>query len=169
MTKIAILILSVAFLSVLISCEKEEENIVGNCFDGYMNNGETGADCGGPCAPCQDPVIEQLVANINGRMISFGNRFCEINPTAIVSGSNDTIQLIFNFEMIDSEWPMISGVNTRLIYNDTFYDSFSNESHAIVTDHNAVEQKISGLFRIEFTRDTLSLFVENGAFNNMSY
>jgi hypothetical protein len=169
MTKITILILSVTFLSVLIGCEKEAEKNAGNCFDGYMNNGETGADCGGSCAPCQEPSIEKIVAQINGKLVSFENRMCEIDPTVIISGSNDSIQLSINFELIGNEWPLINGVHTKLIYNDTLYETFNAESHVIVTSHNMNEQKISGLFRVEFIRDTTVFLLENGAFSNLTY
>lgn len=39
-----------AGLGLFISCEKETN--VESCTDGFQNQGETGVDCGGPCAPC---------------------------------------------------------------------------------------------------------------------
>jgi len=41
------------------SCSKEEDAAtVATCYDGIQNQGETGIDCGGPCAPCVTvPVV----------------------------------------------------------------------------------------------------------------
>ena len=32
------------------------------CNDGLQNNGETGVDCGGPCAACEELHLEELAA-----------------------------------------------------------------------------------------------------------
>ncbi len=57
-----ILVFAVAFTGsiFLASCLNEENRIPPNCYDGILNNGETGElnsnglafDCGGPCEPC---------------------------------------------------------------------------------------------------------------------
>lgn len=174
MAKVAIFIFSIILGVSLFSCEKEDDS-QGNCFDGFMNNGETGADCGGPCPPCQIPIIEQLVFVVNGIEVSFPYRVAEMETTGIIAGMNDTISFSVNFERIDESWPLISGPNTFITYNGVTYSDFTSESHLILTNEDTENNRISGLFFVEFYRlveepdlyDTL--LVNNGAFSHLSY
>jgi hypothetical protein len=50
------LCLLVLFSFVLITCEKNDE-VKGTCVDGIQNEGETGVDCGGPCAACNSESV----------------------------------------------------------------------------------------------------------------
>ncbi len=158
----------------LSSCNKEDDD-VGNCSDGFINNGETGLDCGGPCAPCLEPVVKRMVVFVEGEEVSFPTLFAEIETTGIIAGSNDTISLSVNFGLIDSVWPLIEGPNTFITYNGVNYNEFSTDSHLILTDEDNENNRISGLFRVEFYRLVSSpdvydtIIVDNGMFNNLSY
>lgn len=50
------LLLAVTFTFTYVGCKKEEEKttttVTPTCSDGIQNQGETGVDCGGPCAAC---------------------------------------------------------------------------------------------------------------------
>lgn len=174
MAKVAIFIFTVVLSVSMFSCNKEDDK-TGNCSDGYMNNGETGTDCGGPCPPCPQPLDERIVVVINGAEISFSNLFAEMGTTGIIAGSNDSISLSVNFERIDSLWPLIEGPNTFITYNGATYNNFTTESHLVLTDEDTEESRISGLFRVEFYRMVIepntydTLFVNNGMFSNLIY
>jgi len=175
MTKVAIFIFSIILTSVLFSCNKEDDKASGNCSDGYMNNGETGTDCGGPCSPCQLPIVERIVVIIKGKEVSFPNVFAEMATTGIIAGSNDTISFSVNFGRVEGLWPLIEGPNTFITYNGIDYTDFTSESHLILTEDDTDNNRISGLFRVEFYRLATSpdiydtLIVNNGMFDNLSY
>lgn len=63
-------LLSLAIVSLFLdSCsdQKERFEVEFTCVDGIMNGGETGVDCGGPCAPCslangiEGVIVDRLV------------------------------------------------------------------------------------------------------------
>lgn len=175
MTKVAIFICTMILSVTLSSCNKEDDDL-GNCSDGFINNGETGLDCGGPCAPCIDPVVERIVVVIDGVEVSLSNLFAEMETTGIIAGSNDSISLSVNFQRVDGTWPLIEGPNTFISYNGVDYNEFTTDSHLVLTEEDTENNRISGLFRVEFyklvatTPDVYdTLIVDNGMFNNLSY
>lgn len=172
MTKLGLFAVLLLAGSVFLSCEKEEEKKTGNCSDGFMNNGETGADCGGPCAPCEQPLANQLVATFHGREVSFLHPYVVMNgDEAIISGVNDSIEFSIHFEMTsDTIWPLIDGTHTKLEYNGDFYNTYlSEESHVIVTNLEETENHFSGLFRVKYVQGADTILMQNGSFLQLRY
>lgn len=69
-TPSAIAVLCAVFL--LTACQKGAQH-EGDCQDGIQNQGETGVDCGGPCAPCmtkRDSVIADYHAHYMGSEVA---------------------------------------------------------------------------------------------------
>ncbi len=60
-------LLALASCLILFSCSKDEDTDdtpVATCTDGIQNQGETGIDCGGPCAACN--VCVTCVSSVQG-------------------------------------------------------------------------------------------------------
>jgi len=61
--------LSLLAVAALASCSDDDDNtpvvITPTCDDGIMNGDETGVDCGGTCAPCED-AMEPMAPDFTG-------------------------------------------------------------------------------------------------------
>jgi hypothetical protein len=174
-----ILLLSLGVLT-LSACEKEEEKEPGNCFDGYMNNGELGIDCGGPCSPCVQPSIPLMSASVNGVLVSFSQKNILSGTNWILEGTRDTVYVSLNFgpDASIGGHDLINDVNSRAIVNGREFTSPQSGSHVLVVSHDTEAKKMSGNFRMilvaprvpddpETIWDTLK--VESGSFSNLVY
>jgi hypothetical protein len=178
--KIVNILLLTAGTLVMLSCEKEEEQDPGNCFDGYMNNGELGVDCGGPCAPCVQPIVPLMSAAINGTFVSFSQKSVQTGLNWILEGTRDTVYLTINFgpDAAVGGYDLIDDVNTRAVINGREFTSPQPGSYVLVASHDFENKRISGNFRMHLVAprdpedpETLwdTLKVESGSYSNLVY
>jgi hypothetical protein len=174
-----ILLLSAGILTIG-ACNKEEEKNPGNCFDGYMNNGETGVDCGGPCAPCTQPVIPLMSASLNGTFVSFAQKSIQSGTNWILEGTRDTVYISLNFgpEAAPGGYDLINDANSRAVINGREFTTPQSGSHVLVVSHDSENKRVSGNFRMILIapRDPLdpetlwdTLKVEAGSYSNLVY
>jgi hypothetical protein len=161
----------------LMSCKKTEEPPVGTCSDGYMNNGELGVDCGGPCPPCdqyEDPVF---FAAFNAELVMFGNPTALYGDTIYLGASNDSIQVSLRFKNLTEAdesgqfWPYLQDGLAYVTYNGVNYTQLDNVYSTVIITQNQ-SSRISGLFQLYLPHgvDNLdTLKVVNGTFNNIPY
>jgi hypothetical protein len=174
-----ILLLSAGILTIG-ACNKEEEKNPGNCFDGYMNNGETGVDCGGPCAPCTQPIIPLMSASLNGTFVSFAQKSIQSGTNWILEGTRDTVYISLNFgpEAAPGGYDLINDANSRAVINGREFTTPQPGSHVLVVSHDLENKRVSGNFRMiliaprnpldpETLWDTLK--VESGSYSNLVY
>jgi hypothetical protein len=63
---------------------------VANCSDGIQNQGETGIDCGGPCGPCGGPSCSDGIQNQDETGIDCGGTICSPCATCFDGIQNGT-------------------------------------------------------------------------------
>lgn len=164
-----------------ISCKKETENTTkGTCTDGFLNNGEEMADCGGPCAPCSQP----LVSSVNFYMrktgalrdtFLFGDVSISNTSDWIITGIKDTVNFSFNFgtDAALGQHIILNSSNTFVQWGDLKYDTLlaTPNSSVVITEHDVNQKVISGNFEAFFTNNSNSdtLYVTGGAFNDLIY
>jgi hypothetical protein len=161
----------------VLSCEKEEVPAVGNCSDGFMNNGELGADCGGPCPPCQGSNTSVFYAAFNAEMVFFNNPTAVYGDTIFLGASNDSIQVSLRFKNLNEPdesgqlWPFLVDGQAFVTYNGFEYTQIDTlYSNVIVTEN--LNNRLSGLFQLRLPHgvnnlDTMKVF--NGTFVKISY
>ncbi|MFN0030855.1 MAG: hypothetical protein ACKVOR_01700 [Flavobacteriales bacterium] len=98
-----ILVFAVSFLGsvFLASCLNEENRIPPNCYDGILNNGESGElndagfpyDCGGPCEPCDHCRNGRKDADFGETWIDCGGECgaCPLCGNGILDAANGEI------------------------------------------------------------------------------
>ena len=161
------LILSIASLS-LISCNKDEpEN---TCLNGIVDEGETGVDCGGPCAPCANNTTPFVLANINNQDVSFKNKDLVLDGNSwTMTASNDSISLIIKYNSNGEvgSYPFEAGSN--LTYLGESYSFFSDDGLSI-SENNSNTNTIDGFFSAIFQNasgESINLY--SGVYGDMSY
>lgn len=166
---------------VLFSCKKETNNPAqASCTDGLLNNGEKMTDCGGPCSPCDQPLVASIdfymrKSGENQDTLLFGD--VAINNVAgwVISGFKDTIQFSFDFGNDASlgQHAILNSSNTYVKLGNLTYDSLvvSSNPSVVVTEHDESNKAMSGSFEYSLTNSVNSdtLYIINGAFNDMRY
>lgn len=184
MTKLTIFILSAIILVFSFSCNKEEEAVIkGTCTDGYQNNGEQGIDCGGPCEPCEQPIVPSFTMRVNEQFFRFDDYFIQIGSEGeLYVSAADSMSLSLHFVMDETQnWALIPGSKMWASYRrygsgnvpySTQFTELVGDSHLIVTKHDEENRRISGLFYLKMlpaSSDVDTLFVEAGQFIDLSY
>lgn len=175
-----ICILALTFSLALVSCKKDDDNSKGTCTDGFLNNGEESTDCGGPCAPCQAPLVTSIQAFFWGKHIStgnpsFGNGAVNQGPNWVITASNDSINMSFNFGVsaIPGQHNIVNGTNTFVKFKNVVYDQVIStpSSYVVITENNTSQKYISGNFKfyLRSTANLDTLKVENGDFTDLVY
>lgn len=160
-----------------VSCEKENQNPEPSCFDGIMNNGELGVDCGGPCPPCSNTAPPFLLAVFNGQLTNFPNINVQYGDTIYINAVTDSVQvnLIFKNLITPNEnnelYPLVPNLAPYVVYNGVQYTQTDPTYSVVVLTENA-DNKISGLFQLILPHglnnmDTLKVI--NGTFENLAY
>lgn len=161
----------------LISCDKTENQPEPTCFDGIMNNGELGVDCGGPCAPCSTLTTPVFFAVFNGEFTNFTNVNLQYGDTIYLSAVTDTVQVNLIFKNLTTPdesnqlYPLISNLLPFVTYNNVDYTQMDPQYSVMVVTKNE-NNKLSGLFQLRLPHgfnnmDTLR--VMNGTFENIPY
>ena len=160
-----------------VACNKNQQPPLPTCNDGFMNNGETGLDCGGPCSPCAPITNPVFIAAFNGQFINFPIVNVQYGDTIFMNASTDSVQvhLIFKNLSIPDESnqlnPLVLGIMPLVSYNGVNYAN-TNPQYSVVTISEDEDQKLSGLFQLFLPHglnnmDTLKVI--NGAFMNIPY
>jgi hypothetical protein len=162
---------------VISSCKKPDEPATGTCFDGFLNNGELGVDCGGPCPPCEELGDPVFFAAFNTQMVMFGNPSAIFGDTVYLSASNDSIQVSLRFKNLSEPdesgqlWPYLLDGQAYVIYNNINYTEIDTVYSSVIITEN-ISSRISGLFQLylpygQGNLDTLK--VVNGTFYKIPY
>lgn len=176
MTKLTQICIVVAAIS-LAACNKTEEQPEPTCFDGFMNNGELGIDCGGPCAPCPTFSTPVFFAAFNGDFINFPTFTAQYGDTIFLNASADSVQVNLIFENLTTPneqnllYPLVPNLAPYVTYNGVNYDQ-ANPAYSVVVLTQNANNKISGLFQLALPHgfnnmDTLRVI--NGTFENIPY
>lgn len=161
----------------LLACKKTAEPPVGTCSDGYMNNGELGIDCGGPCPPCDSYAAPVFFAAFNAELVMFGNPTAFYGDTIYLAASNDSIQVSLRFKNLTEAdqsgqfWPYLQDGQAFVTYNGVNYTEIDTVYSTVIITENT-SNRLSGLFQLYLpygvaNADTLK--VVNGTFNNIPY
>ena len=153
------------------SCKKEEQNTTpaATCTDGIQNQGETGVDCGGPCAACLNTTMSckidgaawTSVSTIYGGVgqsfsgVSSDGKRITLGFQGTTTGTYDLGNLSFN---------QAAYVTGSTVYNSAFGGSGS----IIVTSY--ANKVISGTFSFTGSYDqsgTPIVTVTNGVFTDV--
>jgi hypothetical protein len=159
------------------ACNKKTEQPAPTCFDGIMNGGELGVDCGGPCAPCPTFSTPIFFAAFNGDFINFPNFTAQYGDTIYLNAYTDSVQvnLIFkNLTTPDEDnllYPLVPNLAPYVTYNSVNYNN-ANPAYSVVVLTKNENNKISGLFQLALPHgfnnmDTLRVI--NGTFENIPY
>jgi len=161
------------FLFFALSCEKEPEAAPGNCNDGFLNNGETGIDCGGPCPPCLEPEISSFNAAFNGVLSSFNVFDASYDGTFYLHAKNDSIDLYLRFDNIENppegeeNWPFLDIGEPILEMNGVTYTEFAPNSFIFLSDNT--NNKITGFFQLRLPIGEDTMRVNTGSFYFIPY
>lgn len=165
--------LFLGFIFFVLACNKSEDTNLGNCSDGFMNNGETGIDCGGPCLPCDIPEIATFSAAFYGSLAYFSIVESSYDGTFYVHGQNDSIQIWLRFDNIQNPaegqhpWPLLDIGAPIIQYNGTNYNEFADNSLVLITEN--ANNKISGYFQLSLPLNGDTLQISGGNFSNVNY
>lgn len=173
LTLLSILGLTLTFSS----CKKTPEPDQPSCSDGIMNNGETGIDCGGPCASCPPFSTPVFFAVFNGSLTYFNNVTVQYGDTIHIAAVTDSVKVNLFFKNLTEPDasnqlnPIVYGLQPLVIYNDVEYTN-ADQNYTVVALTNNQNNKISGLFQMRLPHglnnmDTLRVI--NGTFENIPY
>ena len=104
--------------------------IMPTCTDGIQNQGETGIDCGGPCAPCPVSTCSGTFYDTGGA----GGQYTNSEDYEVLYCSDNGDDIIFTFNMFDSE-----AIDHLYIYNGTDATApllLDVSGHAVATPFN---------------------------------
>jgi hypothetical protein len=173
------LMLFVSFTSS--SCKKKnKEDEKGTCTDGYLNNGEELADCGGPCAPCKKPVVTSInfYLRTSGSLqdtLVFDDVSVNNDTNWIVSGLNDSIKFSFDFggSATLGQHAILNSSNSYVKIKNVDYPNLVHPtaSYVVVTEKDDYNNYISGNFQMYFCTNggTDTVYVNNGAFSGLIF
>jgi len=113
-----------------------------SCFDGIQNQGETGVDCGGPCAKLCIPSTIQPVAAI-GNVSVFAPLAGRVTLLGEIVDPNSDFaaqSVSYTFDLYDASGNLIASIpGTAYVYADqTEYLVVPNEAVSTVVDHAAL-------------------------------
>ena len=176
MTKLTQICIAVAAFS-LAACNKTEEQPEPTCFDGIMNGGEMGVDCGGSCAPCPTFSNPVFFAAFNGNFVNFPNYTAQYGDTIYLNASADSVEVNLIFKNLTTPdesnllYPFVPNLAPYVTYNGVDYSN-ANLDYSVVVITKNENSKISGLFQLALPHglnnmDTLR--VVNGTFENIPY
>ncbi len=171
------LIWVLGLLTLFYACDKDPKPQEPSCSDGILNNGESGVDCGGPCAPCPPFTGQVFFAIFNGELTNFNQVQVAYGDTIHIAATTDSVQvnLIFKNLTVPDETsqlnPLIYGIMPLVTYNDVEYTQFDSTYTVVVLTKNE-NNKLSGLFQLRLPHglnnmDTLRVI--NGTFENLPY
>jgi hypothetical protein len=170
-TKLILFVLLGSFI-VFSSCKKPDEPQAGTCSDGFLNNGELGIDCGGPCPPCEEYDASTFFASFNNEVVFFSNPSALYGDTIFISASNDSIQLFLRFKNLTEAdesgqfWPFLMDGQAYMVYNGLNYTELDQENSSLIVTEKSIN-RISGLFQmyLPYGPDNLdTLKIINGTF-----
>lgn len=162
-------------LFVLFACKKDTDS-PDLCTNGYLDIGETGVDCGGPCKACQDTYYPYLSIKLNQQQITFTNKtFTETNNKWSLKFWNDSIQVQMELgeTLIKDSLYDIASVNTFMTYFGIVYPLTTpyKPTNLAISDIAIQDRRISGYFSSKFYRagfmDTMT--VSGGNFLDLPF
>ena len=157
----------------LFSCKKKEE-VVDKCKNGYKDAGELGIDCGGNCGPCPTVYIPSAQCTYNGSQTSFHTKTLAFaNNNYTLTMYNDSIYIQLNLGV--GIHPLLSSGSLITKSGSAPNFTYSNISNATfyVTSDDATDQRMSGLFNLNFyptgasASDTVR--ITSGSFDDLKY
>jgi len=171
------LIFVCCLILVTLSCSKKQVQQEPSCTDGFLNNGETGIDCGGPCAPCLGLTNPVFFATFNGQFTYFNNVSVQYGDTIYIHAITDSIQVNLSFKNLtvpdenNQLNPIVQSVLPFVSYFNTDYSNI-NPQYSVISLSKNENNRISGLFQLFLPHgfenmDTLK--VVNGTFENIAY
>lgn len=175
-TKLIHFILLVVFI-IAVSCKKKDGPTLGTCSDGFLNNGELGVDCGGPCPPCEALETPLFFAAFNAEMVHFGNPEATYGDTIYLNASNDSISVNLRFKNLSEPdesgqlWPYLLDGQAYVTYNSINYSEIDTNYSVLILTEN-LNNRISGLFQLHLPHgpdNTDTLKVVNGTFYKIPY
>jgi hypothetical protein len=149
------------------------------CDDFIQNQGESGVDCGGPCAPCYVTPMCTASTNTfelsNGKASAFDFERCSFGSYGELYGSYSEDGDYRSIKIKLNDTPASSGMYQGKIeihiwgkkYNYKDYNYYGNATfHAIISDRKNISLTFCNISMKEFIEDTLtkSTITVNGNF-----
>lgn len=171
MKQLKIFILGLLAISILFSCQEEEQS----CSDGVFSpEEEHELDCGGVCPPCSSddptPYSPILLCKVNDSSAFFQDYSLNKNPEWILNFSNDSITASLNFGDGDSLGARnINPINSGVSINGQAYSTLIN-GVVLFSEINNTDNRLSGFFEAKFLSNTDpndTLIFTNGDFEDL--
>ena len=175
---IGTLIFAVACSAIYIGCKKKNTTTTSTttCSDGIQNQGETGVDCGGPCAACVVSAPASMSAKIDG--VQWTANYVKgslLSTTLAIQGSylptTQGISLSYGGTFAVGTYPLGNFGGNYAVSTPSTVNCIIQTGSITFTEFNTTTKTVSGTFSFNCKDQStgVSQVITSGVFTNVKY